>query len=307
MRISVLLAGAVAVFSTSSAAQTPDAVARLEGKQGIARVGCRVNPDGRLTSCRVLSSSPANLDLDSLVLEIAGAGQIWRPAATGEQPDLIHFPVVLEHEADYEARTSGPPPPPVAIPMNYVPPNDTATVPALPAGFSGQAWAGLNCVVTPAGRPESCGRDFRRAPPGLLGGMVLYVSPVRTLAGDLLHLPEGLPALPPEVRTSWVRLHEEILVANYLRPESYEGRRNRLAWTANIKSDANARDYARGYSGYYDLREFDCATGQVRRLFSASASEEGIREWTNTQPSDWSDWRQPDSPVAPLLDRVCAN
>ncbi|MFA4893991.1 hypothetical protein [Brevundimonas sp.] len=260
------------------------------------RIACTVVGAGALERCEIISRLSEDRSFDAPALQAASQSVARRP--TEIVSGRIHFPVLLEREADYQARTSGPPGPPVIVPPPTMVP---ATVPAAPTDQSVQAWGGLECVVRADGSLMRCWKDGRRAPQGVLAGEVQRVVIADSLAGRLSDLPAALPATPAEVRASWRTHGEDFGRTAYSQDYAPASDTGRLVWVASLYP---ARASA-GFIGSYDLSEYDCAGRRLRVLLSASASEAGLTGWSTAEPRDWWERDKVRGFLAKLFDAFC--
>ena len=296
MNWTIMGLAALAWASAASASSGQDVGVRYAEQ---VRVLCAVGADGVLGGCEVVSRLSGDRSFDAPALQAAGesvARLRTNVAVTGR----IHFPVRLEHEADYDARMSGPPQPPVVVPPPTMVP---ATIPDAPTDRNVQAWGGLDCVIRPDGSLRRCWQDGRNAPLGVLAGDVQRVVMAETIAGRLSGLPSALPASPAEVRAGW-RSHGEgfgrTVYSRDYAPPSHAGR---LVWTASLYPEQASA----GFVGSYDLAEYDCAGRRLRVLLSANASEAGLTGWSTTEPRDWLSRDAVRGNYATLFDAFCTN
>lgn len=252
------------------------------GAAGQARLVCDLLANGRLQECRVVSRLAAATPLDRAALEAAANARV--APLNDAAPGPIHFPVRFLLEADYE-RESAILQPPVAIPANDTTP---ATVPALPTGIEARAWGGLNCIVTPSGVLVRCLSDNRHGTRGLLKGDLVYFVSIRTLSGEIIELPEQLPALPSEAVANWTQVAGVSGDSEHVLDVS---RSNgvRLFWRADVQKFLN------GYGAQFFLEEYDCRGERARTLLRAHAQEldpsentkPGLEAWWQTSPGPW--------------------
>lgn len=269
MKLKAFWAALVAV-SLSGLFWHEAAWARDEEQQ--VRLACDLQRDGRLANCVVLSRlDTTGPEFEPMALETARHGRVW-PQQLEAPPERIHFPVLFLQEADPGADET-------RLVVRARADDQRAVVPTLPPGDHGRAWNGLLCI-TSRDAPPRCEADRHPTREGLLGGKLVYFEPVTTLSGVTLDLPDSLPVLPAEARTTW----ENVGSADYpiYLSEASQSDDAHLFWSARLLRPKP------GWVGNYDLWEYDCRNHRERILYSINVSEDGIR----SLDAGTRDWRR---------------
>ncbi|MBB4081732.1 energy transducer TonB family protein [Brevundimonas lenta] len=266
------------IVAALGVALAPGAASALDAELGEVRVACEVTDEGRLSNCAPLSRVGDAPWLDQVALQAAGYSRM--SPSQGTPTGRIHFPVRFTSEAEYEQMMATPPPPLVVRMPGPRDDDSPATVPAVPAGFEGQAWGGLTCVITPSAQIRLCWQDGRRVRRGLLGGKLVYFAPMLTSSGTQVDEPRDLPARPSEVFEQWTRAELGEYGDTYVKTISRSGDMT-LVWSVHVIEGS------RETSHDYRLMEYDC-TGNRRRAFMvARGGEEGL---TGVQQADSALW-----------------
>lgn len=281
------LAGAVALACLWAGA----AEARQDtSEERQVRVGCDLQADGRLAHCTVMSRFGVDETYDDLALRIAGFARIW-PMKQDIAPGPVHFPILFDVRSGEALDNAFPGPRlsirrPVLLGVSGQPEEDhrtdrAAVFPPVAPGYPGQAWTGLNCVVSENLELKTCWNDQRETLPGLLADDFDWFMPVQTLSGEMIDLPEALPASPDEVRTTWRPIG---LNGNpYFMKEVSGGGGIHLIW-ATIPDLDEEVDVGKFY-----LLEYDCPRQRMRHL--QAFSTDGARIGGHIPyPNQWNSY-----------------
>jgi len=264
-------------------AGTAQALQQPASEERQVRVACDLRADGRLADCRVLSRFGVDAGYDAVALEAAQIARVW-PVRADLVPGPVHFPILfnVHQEGDrisaFRLRLR---------PLEVVgaPPVDhrtdrTALFPAVTEGFEGRAWRGLECDILENRDLKLCLADERDTLPDLLMGELVWFEQTRTLTGQIVDLPEAIPATPEVIRTTWRPIRSDART-RYLK-EISGGDGHHLVWVA-IPSPSGKRILR------FHLQEYDCPGERARNVLSFNVRRSEIDShllW----PSDWESY-----------------